>query len=95
MKLLSSKQYRPLSNLLKSWLYLLYIFMQALGCDVFYGTDIDWDSKLTKFRPNCITIHRYLKNKRRMKFYKTVAVPIFLYASETWTLGKRNGRAED
>ena len=37
-------------------------------------------------------IHRYLKNKTRkdtrMKFYKTVAVPTFLYASETWTLGK-------
>ena len=56
--------------------------------------DIDWDSKLTKFRRICGTIHRYLKNKERkdtrMKFYKTVGVPTFLYASETWTLGKRD-----
>ena len=25
-----------------------------------------------------------------MKFYKTVAVPTFLYASETWTFGKKD-----
>ena len=25
-----------------------------------------------------------------MKFYKTVAVPTFLYVSEIWTLGKRD-----
>ena len=25
-----------------------------------------------------------------MKFYKTVAVPTFLYASDAWALGKRD-----
>ena len=48
------------------------------------------------YRTVCGTIHRCLKNKTwkdtRRKFYKTVAVPTFLYASETWTLGKRDVR---
>ena len=40
----------------------------------------------------CETIHSYLKNKIRkdaqMKFYKTAAVPTFMYAPETWNLSK-------
>lgn len=58
-----------------------------LGCDISYDGDTDWERKLSAFRSICGTIHRNLKNKTRkdtrMKFYKTVAVPTFLYASET------------
>ena len=63
-----------------------------LGYNISYNVDTDWVNKLSKFRSICGTIHRNLRNKTRketrMKFYKTVAVPTFLYASETWTLGK-------
>ena len=41
-----------------------YLF-NYVGCNISYGTNIDWDSKLTKFRHICETIHRYLKNKTR------------------------------
>jgi hypothetical protein len=64
-----------------------------LGCDISYEKDNDVDNKLAKFRNVCGTIHKYLKHNTRkdtsLKFYKTIAVPIFIYDSEAWVLPKR------
>jgi hypothetical protein len=41
---------------------------------------------LKKFRNVCAAIHKYLKHKTRkdtrLKFYKTIAVPILIYGSK-------------
>jgi hypothetical protein len=64
-----------------------------LGCDISYEKDNEVDNKLAKFRNVCGTIHKYLKHKARkdsrLKFYKTIAVPILIYGSEAWALSKR------
>ena len=52
----------------------------------------DIEDKMNKMNMMCGTIKRTLKNKCRpetqLKFYKVMAVPVGLYASETWTLRK-------
>jgi hypothetical protein len=63
-----------------------------LGCDVSYEKD-NSDNRLAKFRNVCGTVHKYLKHKTRkdtrLKFYKTIAVPILIYSSEASVLSKR------
>lgn len=50
--------------------------------------------KLSKFEQVCGTIHRKLRRKTRkktrIKFYKTTAVPLLLYGSETPVINKKN-----
>lgn len=61
-----------------------------LGCEmsVYSGNLKDIDTKLSRFKMICSTIHKTLRNKTRketrMKFYKTMAVPTLLYGSEVW-----------
>jgi hypothetical protein len=63
-----------------------------LGCDISYEKD-DSDNKLAKFRNVCGTVHKYVELKTRkdtrLKFYKTIAVPILIHGSEAWVLSKR------
>lgn len=64
-----------------------------LGCEVTFLDNKDLTNKLNKFRYICGTIQKCLKNRTRkdtrLKFYKTMAVPVVLYGSETWVLSKR------
>ena len=59
-----------------------------LGCEISLNEDKDIQNKTNKFQYICGTIQRTLKNKARkdtkLKFYKTMAVPVLLYGSETW-----------
>lgn len=67
-----------------------------LGCDISYDYDEDLKNKLARFQYICGTIKRILRNTRketRMKFFRTMAIPILLYGSETWTLRKEEERA--
>ncbi|KAJ4432143.1 hypothetical protein ANN_20759, partial [Periplaneta americana] len=56
--------------------------------------DRDIDNKISKFRWICGTINRTLKNKTRketkLKFYKTMAVPVLTYGSESWIIKERD-----
>jgi hypothetical protein len=64
-----------------------------LSCDISYERDNDSDNKLAKFRNVCGTVHKYLthgtRKDTRLKFYKTIAVPILMYGSEAWVHSKR------
>lgn len=60
-----------------------------LGCDVTYNNNsADVEKNVQKYQAICGTISRTLKNKTRkdtaIKFYKTMAVPILTYGSESW-----------
>ncbi|KAJ4434804.1 hypothetical protein ANN_23375 [Periplaneta americana] len=59
-----------------------------------YETGNDTDNKLAKFQMICGTIHKTLRQKTRkdtrLKFYKTIAVPVLLYGSESWVTNKRS-----
>jgi hypothetical protein len=64
-----------------------------LGCNVTYKYDEDLNDTLSKFQNICGEIVRTQKeeNQERNKnliFFKTMAVPVLLYGSETWTLRK-------
>lgn len=66
-----------------------------LGCEFTTGFETQKDiyTKLSKFQQVCGTIHRTLRQKTRketrIKFYKTMAVPLLLYGSETWVINKK------
>lgn len=64
-----------------------------LGCEISYSDDDDVKRKLHRFQYMCGTIRRTLRNKVRqettMKFYKTMAVPVLMYGSETWVNKKK------
>ncbi|PSN48599.1 hypothetical protein C0J52_22220 [Blattella germanica] len=53
-------------------------------------------NKVHKFQNMCGTIKRTLKNKTQketmLKFYKTMAVPIFTYGSENWPMNREDRR---
>jgi hypothetical protein len=61
-----------------------------LGCETSFIQERDVNNKIQKFQMVCGTISRTLKNKTRkgtlMKFYKTMAVPILSYGSESWVI---------
>ena len=61
-----------------------------LGCEITFKNEIDINNKLNKFSYITGTLKRTLKNKARkdsiIKLYKTMAVPIITYGSETWTM---------
>ena len=63
-----------------------------LGCDISYDRERDIDEKINRFQMICGTINRSLKDKVRketkLKLYKTMAVPMLLYGSETWVESK-------
>ncbi|KAJ4429720.1 hypothetical protein ANN_21924 [Periplaneta americana] len=65
-----------------------------LGCNITYDVDRDIDNKISKFQWICGTINRTLKNKTRketkLKFYKTMAVPVLTYGSESWIIKERD-----
>lgn len=66
-----------------------------LGCSVSYVKNDDVIKKINKFNYICGTIKRNLKQTRKetkLKFYKVMAVPMFLYGSECWTLRKSEER---
>ena len=56
-------------------------------------SEYDIREKINKFRCICGTIHRKLRNKTRhstrTKFYKTIAIPTLIYASEAWMMGRK------
>ena len=64
-----------------------------LGCDTSYNYDNDMENKINKFQAICGTINRTLNNKTRkdtrIKFYKTMAVPVLMYGSESWINTKK------
>lgn len=65
-----------------------------LGCNITYDVDRDINNKISKFQWICGTINRTLKNKTRketkLKFYKTMAVPVLTYGSESWIIKERD-----
>ena len=65
-----------------------------LGCDISFDVDKDIQNKVNRFQHICGTINRTLKNKTRretkLKFYKTMAVPVLLYGSESWITKQRD-----
>jgi hypothetical protein len=65
-----------------------------LGCETSFIQESDINNKIQKFQMVCGTISRTLKNKTRkdtlMKFYKTTAVPILSYGSESWVTSKKD-----
>ncbi|XP_039281346.1 uncharacterized protein LOC120350716 [Nilaparvata lugens] len=64
-----------------------------LGCTLTYEKDEDIFNKLKKIQYICGTIHRTLKNKvkrvTKLKFYKTMAIPVLMYESESWVVGRK------
>ena len=58
-----------------------------VGSEISRAVDFDVKNKLNKFTLICPTIHRLLKYKTRketkLTSYKTMAVPVPLYGSET------------
>jgi len=58
---------------------------------------LDVDNKLDNFLKitgilnNMFSPQKYLK-KTRMKLYNTLALPVLLYGSETWTVKARDAR---
>jgi hypothetical protein len=65
-----------------------------LGCEISFVQERDVNNKIQKFQMVCGTISRTLKNKKRkdtlMKFYKTMAVTIISYCSESWVISKKD-----
>jgi hypothetical protein len=63
-----------------------------LGCETSFIQERDVNNKIQKLQMVCGTISRTLKNKTckdtLMKFYKTMAVPILSYGSESWVTSK-------
>ena len=61
-----------------------------LGCDITCDYYHDAQNKLRKFQHISRTLIRTLKRKTipdtQLTFYKAMAIPTFLYVSETWTL---------
>ena len=64
-----------------------------LGCSLTYKKDSDINNKISRFQSVCGTIHRSLKGRARkdteLKFFKVMAVPLLMYGSEAWTIGRR------
>jgi hypothetical protein len=64
-----------------------------LGCETSFIQERDVNNKIQKFQMVCGTISRTLKNKTGkdtfMTFYKTVAVPVLSYGSESWVTSKK------
>lgn len=69
---------------------------EYLGCNISYEVDHDIENKINKFQRICGTINRTLRNKTRkdtkIKFYKTMAVPILTYGSESWVVKETDKR---
>lgn len=65
-----------------------------LGCNISYELDRNIEEKVNKFQMICGTINRSLKNKTRrdkkIKLYKTMAVPSIIFGSESWVGTKHN-----
>ena len=65
-----------------------------LGSDISLDIDKDIEKKTNKFQHICGTINKTLKNKvtksTKLKLYKTMAVPLILYGSESWIERKRD-----
>jgi hypothetical protein len=68
-----------------------------LGNMISYERELDIDNKLN----NYLKITGILNNvfrpqktleKTRLKLYNTLALPVLLYGSETWTIKERNAR---
>ena len=65
-----------------------------LGCDISYDMDDDVSEKLARFSAVCGAIRRTIGKKTRqdtqMKFYRTMAIPLIAYGSETWVSLKKD-----
>jgi hypothetical protein len=63
-------------------------YLNYLGCEISKENNRDIDKKLGRFQMLCGPVHRTLKNKtrkeKRLKFYKTMAIPALMYGGETW-----------
>ena len=70
----------------------------SLGNMIFYEKELDIDNKLhnyLKITGNLNNVFRPQKKtlkKTRIKLYNTLALPVFLYGSETWTIKARDAR---
>jgi hypothetical protein len=69
-------------------------YFKYLRCEISYETEKDIQQKLAKFvqilgTVNNTCIPALVQKFSRIKVYKTLALPILLYASEIWILGKK------
>jgi hypothetical protein len=68
--------------------------LNYLGYETSFIKERDVKNKIQKFQLVCGTISRTLKNKTckdtLMKFYKTMAVPVLSYVSESWVISKED-----
>jgi hypothetical protein len=65
-----------------------------LGNLVSYEKEQDIDNKITKFLQITVIVNNTFKPKKvqkstRIKLYTTLALPVLLYGSETWTVKSR------
>jgi hypothetical protein len=68
---------------------------KCLNCEVSYENEKDIQQKITKFAPILGIVSNTFKQNLVQKFsrkmvYNALAVPIFLYGSEIWTLRKKD-----
>ena len=65
-----------------------------LECELSYLSEKDINNKINKYCYITGTLKRTSKNKIQkdsiMKLYKTMAVPIITYESETWTMSAQH-----
>jgi hypothetical protein len=61
-----------------------------LGCETSFIQERYVNNKIQKIQMVCVTISRTLTNETQkdtlMKFYKTMAVPVLSYGSESWVI---------
>jgi hypothetical protein len=68
-----------------------------LGSMISYETELDIDNKLNNYFKitgilnNVVRPQKTLK-KTRIKLYNTLAFPVLLYGSETWSIKARDAR---
>ena len=68
-----------------------------LGNMVSYGKELDIDNKLHNYLKTTGILNNVFKpqktlKKTRLKLYNTLALPVLLYGSESWTIKTRYAR---
>jgi len=70
----------------------------CLGNVISYDGELDIDSKLNNFLKITGVLNKVFRppkktlNKTRIKLYNTLALPVLLYGSETWTVTAKDAR---
>jgi hypothetical protein len=62
-----------------------------------YERELDIDNKLNNYLKNTGILNNVFRpqkslKKKRIKLYNTLALPVLLYGSETWTIKARDAR---